>query len=315
MRNAMTWCLIACAACGGKKDDQGAATGAGPAATGGSAAATGGSAAAAAAGSGAPVGPGMGMLNPAMMGGAAERRTRIYECGFLRIEGEGKDRRTVFKLKNLGDRAAEGAQSWIYYYDKAGRRLARYPHRFFTSLAAGAAEEQALGHTGARIPKDMAAAECEISEVDWKDKTEWANANLASDGIERPRGGLTHDQLAEREGERVAATWTGKVAEGPVLALQNVSARPLTAKVVWIYQYDEAGKPLKRSVANVAIDLEPGARVEQGIGPKALEPGVKHVEAAIPEVRFRDGKQETWRNDNLAPIGDRPMKAPLPAKP
>jgi hypothetical protein len=36
--------------------------------------------------------------------------------------------------------------------------------------------------------------------------------------------------------------------------------------------------------------------------------GAKYVEAAVSEVRFRDGKKEQWLNDNLAPLGDRQMK-------
>ena len=91
--------------------------------------------------------------------------------------------------------------------------------------------------------------------------------------------------------------------------------RPLTAKVVWVYQYDEAGKPLDRGVSNVSIDLEPGAQVEQKLGPKGLKPGAKHVEAVVSEVRFRDGEKELWRNDDLAPLGDRPMKGPSAARP
>lgn len=308
MRNAMMWCLLACAAC-----DKGAAPA--PSATGGAAATGGGGA--------APTGERQSMLSASteMIGpltpaaAASERKTRIFECAFVKIDGEGKERRAVFQVKNLGDRVPDGAQAWIYYYDQADKLLARYPHRFFTSAAPGATEEQALGHAGASIPKGTATAECEISKVDWKDKTEWANANLVPDAIERPRGGFSHEQLLEREGERVTATWTGNVDGTPVLVLENVSPRPLTVKVVWVYQYDEAGKQLERSVSNVSIDLPPRAKVEQKLGPKALEPGAKYVEAAVPDVRFRDGKQEEWRNDNLVPLAGRPMKGPIAGKP
>jgi hypothetical protein len=255
----------------------------------------------------------VGPLAPA--GAASERKTRIFECAFAKFGGEGKERRAVFQVKNLGDLVPDGAQAWIYYYDKADKLRARYPHRFFTSVAPGATEEQALGYAGSSIPKDTATAECEISEVDWKDRTEWVNANLASDGIERPRGGFSHEQLLEREGERVTAAWTGNADGTPVLVLENVSPRPLTAKVVWVYQYDEAGKQLERSVSNVSIDLEPRAKLEQKLGPKALKPGAKYVEAAVPEVRFRDGKKEEWRNDNLVPLAERPMKGPIAGKP
>jgi hypothetical protein len=243
-----------------------------------------------------------------------DRKTRIFECGFVKLEGEGKARKASFRLKNLGDRTAASAQAWIYYYDQADKLLSRYPHRISTKLEPGAMEEQPLGHTGTSIPKDAAKVECEISEVEWKDKARWANANLSSHAIERPRGGFTHEQLLEREGERVTATWTGKNEGGPVLALKNVSGRPLTVKTVWVYQYDARGKQLDRSVSNVAIDLEPGAQVEQKLGPKGLRSGTKHVEAVVPEVRFRDRDHEQWLNDNLAPLGDRPMQAP-PAPP
>lgn len=340
MRNAMIWCLAvcaACAACGSKKDDQGAGSGASPGttaagsaagagATAGSAAAgsaTGAGAAAGSAGGGAGAGSGsMGRFSPEMVGATggpalpSERKTRIFECAFAKVEGEGKERKVSFKLKNLGDRKAASAQSWIYYYDKADKLLSRYPHRFFTELDAGATEEQALGQTGAGIPKDAAVFDCEISEVAWSDKTTWSNDNLSSYAIERPRGGWTHEQLLEREGERVTATWTGKVAERPVLALKNISGRPLTARVVWVYQYDQAGKQLDRAVSNVSIALEPGAEIEDKIGPKGLKAGAKYVEAVVSEVQFRDGKNERWLNDNLAPLVTRPMKGPLaPAKP
>ena len=324
MRNAMIWCLAVCAACGSKKDDKAAGSGAppGPATAGsGSGAAGSGAAGSGAAGSGAGTGT-MGTFNPEVVGTfatsglAPERKTRIFECAFAKVDGEGKERKVAFKLKNLGDRKADGAQSWIYYYDKADKLLGRYPHRFFTSLEAGGTEEQALGHTGASIPKDTAVFDCEISEVAWKDKTRWSNENLSSYAIERPRGGFSHEQLMEREGERVTATWTGKVDERPVIVLKNASPRPLTAKVVWVYQYDQAGKQLDRGVSNVSIDLEPGAQVEQKLGPKGLKPRAKYVEAVVSEVRFRDGKKEQWLNDNLAPLSERPMQGPIaPGKP
>ena len=318
MRNAMIWCLAVCAACGSKKDDRAAGSGAPPGSAAAAAAGAGSGAAGAAGAAGSGSGTGtMGTFNPevvgtlSMSGLAPERKTRIFGCAFARVEGEGKDRKVVFKLQNLGDRQADGAQSWIYYYGKADQLLGRYPHRFSSSLQAGGTEEQALGHTGASIPKDAAVFDCEISEVAWKDQTRWSNENLSSHAIERPRGGFSHDQLIEREGERVTATWTGKVDERPVIALQNTSPRPLTAKVVWVYQYDQAGKQLDRGVSNVSIDLEPGAKVEEKLGPKGLKPGAKYVEAVVSEVRFRDGKKEPWLNDNLAPIGGRPMKGPL----
>jgi hypothetical protein len=327
MRNAIVCCLVVCAACGSKKDDgtpgagdPAGATTVGPAGAG--AAGTAGSAGASAGGE-TMTGPGVppaggSAATPAGSGAGAgaagsalatERKTRIFECAFARFEGEGKDRKTVFKLKNLGDRKAERAQSWLYYYDKADKQVRRYPHAFFTGLEAGATEEQALGFSGESIPKETAAVECEVTEVTWSDKTKWANANLSSDAIDRPRGGFSHAQLMEREGEPVTATWNGKAAGPPVFGLKNTGARPLTVKVVWVYQYDAAGKQLERSVSNVSIDLEVGAETEAKLGPKALKPGAKHVEAVVPEVRFRDGKKELWRNDNLAPLGERPMKA------
>jgi hypothetical protein len=307
LQNAMMCCLLACAACGSKKNEQDQ-EGAGSGAPGVGSSSTMAAGGAAASGMGSGGSAAAVVADSVATAGAVGRRTRIFECGFVKLEGEGKDRKAIFKLKSIGLRPAEGAQAWIYYYDAADKLLSRYPHRFSTKLGPGDTEEQALGQTGASIPKAAATIECEISAVTWKDKTEWTNANLSSHAIERPRGGFTHAQLLEREGERVTATWTGKVAGGPVLALENVSARPLTAKVVWIYQYDDAGKQLDRGVSNVSIDLEPGARVEQGLGPKKLKAGAKYVEAAVSEVRFRDGKQEQWLNDNLAPLGDRPMK-------
>lgn len=325
-------CVLVCAACGSKKDEQAALpassstqTGAPAASTppaGGSAgagaaagAAAAGSGSGAAAGAGSAAGSGAGAASPAPVGATAmpgvppDRKTRIFECGFLKLDGEGKNRKAIFKLKNLGDRTAASAQAWIYYYDKADKLLSRYPHRFASKLEPGALEEQPLGHTGPSIPGDAAKIECEISEVEWKDKTRWANANLSSHAIERPRGGFSHEQLLEREGERVTATWTGKNDGGPVFALKNMSGRPLTLKVVWVYQYDAKGKQLERLVSNVAIDLEPGAQVEQKLGPKALRAGTKHVEAVVPEIRFRDRDNEQWLNDNLAPLGERPMQA------
>jgi hypothetical protein len=328
MRNAIIGCLLVCAACGSKKDEPGAppasssstqtgapaapapvAGGSAGAAAAGSGSGSAGGSAAAAAGSAAGTAGGA-MAAPGVPPGVPpDRKTRIFDCAFSKLDGEGKDRKAVFKLKNLGDRAAAGAQSWIYYYDQADKLLSRYPHRFSTKLEPGATEEQPLGHTGTSIPKGAAKIECEISEVEWKDKTRWANGNLASHAIERPRGGFSHDQLIEREGERVTATWTGKNVDGPVLALKNVSGRPLTVKVVWVYQYDAKGKQLERSVSNAGIDLEPGAQVEQKLGPKGLRAGTKYVEAVVSEVRFRDRDNEQWLNDNLAPLGDRPMAA------
>jgi hypothetical protein len=288
MRNAIMGCVLVCAACGSKKDEQAAAPSSSSTSTG-------------AAGATSPA--------AATPGVPPDRKTRIFECGFVKLDGEGKARTAIFKLKNLGDRTAAGAQAWLYYYDQADKLLSRYPHRFSTKLEPGAVEEQPLGHTGASIPKDAAKIECEISEVEWKDKARWANGNLSSHAIDRPRGGFTHEQLLAREGERVTATWTGKNVDGPVLALKNVSGRPLTVKTVWVYQYDARGKQLERSVSNVGIDLEPGAQVEQKLGPKGLRAGTKHVEAVVTEVRFRDRDKEPWLNDNLAPLGERPMQA------
>lgn len=311
MRNAIVIVIgLVAAACGSKKDDKPAPAPATPPpapAGSGSAATT-----TTPAPTPAPVAkPAAPLSAEAAAAAATGRKTRIYGCTFSKLDGEGKDRKVIFTLKNLADKKADAAQAWIYYYDTANKLVGTYPHRFFTNLEPGATEEHDLGHSGTSIPKDTAAYECEISAVDFKDKTTWSNGNVSSYSIERPRGGFTHEQLLEREGERVTATWDGKLEAPPAIVLENVGTRPLTTKVVWVYQYDDKGKYVDRNVTNLSVDLEPGAKSTQKLGPNKLKPGTKYIEAVATDLLFRDGAREKWLNDNLAPLGGRPMKGSL----
>lgn len=237
---------------------------------------------------------------------AAERPLRVFDCKFAGFTGDGDEREVQFDVTNRGQQKSKSAQSWIYYYDEAGKQIARYPHRFFVELEPGASKKTALGFKGTKIPEKAKTIECEISEVEWDDKSEWENQNLVYNQFSpRPVGGENTEQLRAREGEKVTATWKG---EGGNFTLKNESGRPLTVMVTWSYYYDADGKQLGRDVSNLRTDIEPGASVDVVLGKKdkALPDKTAHVEATVSDIKFRDGDREEWRNRNLE-LTDRPM--------
>src|SRR4051812_44999274 len=120
---------------------------------------------AAAAGSAAPAAAGPHKPGPAAM--VADRRA---EAKFEKYDGAGKKRRAMFNVTNHGGKDAKFMQSWIYYYDKAGKVLDSYPHAFgLEALKDGASKEMALGQEGDKIHAGTHTTEGEITRIEFVD--------------------------------------------------------------------------------------------------------------------------------------------------
>jgi hypothetical protein len=118
----------------------------------------------------------------------------------------------------------------------------------------------------------------------------------------------------QREGEKVLGRWTGRFGAGkkPVFQLTNVSGRPLVIGALWTFYYAADGEELngRQKTDGLSLKIATDATVEVAAGAARgdLDPETKIIEVAVPEVRFSDGKQESWRNENLV-LDERPMRA------
>ena len=147
--------------------------------------------------------------------------------------------------------------------------------------------------------------------VEWADGSKWSNENLEPDADRKP-GGLTQADLLRREGEMVLAKWTGRYGKSqrPVFLVTNVSGRPLETRGLWTYYYAADGEQLDRESDSQVVRLDRGAtiEVESGDPRPDLEAGTRHIELVVSSVKFTDGAQELWSNENLG-SSERPMRA------
>jgi len=221
---------------------------------------------------------------------AVDEAGRKGECKFSKYEGTGKDRKAMFTIKVADSRKVDSLQTWLFYYDKSGKYLERYPHATFPQ-----GEMQGLGYDGDKIPKATDTIECEITRVTFEDKSVWFNENLVPNFPERPKGGFTADVLKAHSGEKVEVEVLdpkkGKVK------LTNVGDKETKEVEVVLMYFDDKGDHQDRR-EDLEIAIKPGASVEKEIklGTEPL-PAFKSVEGAAPEVEFADNSK--FENENL----------------
>lgn len=212
---------------------------------------------------------------------------RLATCEFVEWKGTGKDKRAYFKIKAPKDKKISSVQTWIFYYDKAGKYLSRYPHA--TSVDEG---NQGLGAEGTSIAKGTDVAECEITRINYDDGTKWINANLLPDD-NRPKGGVTAAYLKEHSGEKVEVeivdAKTGK------LKLKNISDKTVKSMKVEIDYLKEKGHESRGDYVTLAI--KPGETVEHTLKLDKPPPDpFKSAEAYAPSVTFDDDTKFVNKN-------------------
>jgi hypothetical protein len=96
---------------------------------------------------------------------------------FLRLEGEGTERKAVFSVRNESDKALKKLMLTLRYEDAAGKELKSLPWvQFGPDLpAAKAASELKLG---AFLPPETAKVEARLNVVDFGDGSSWRSPAL-----------------------------------------------------------------------------------------------------------------------------------------
>jgi hypothetical protein len=222
-------------------------------------------------------------------------------CEFTGWQGDGDKRRGSFKIGlPPGHGNSHHIQTYIFYYDKAGKQLADYPH--FTTF--GGESSIALGLEGKDVPANVATVECEITSIrNDDDKTYWFDYNLlpCCSG-KRPKGGLTEAQLKAYAGEKLTVEVLDP--KKPHVRVNNVGDKAIRAASIAFLTFAPDGEPVTAE-ANYEGKLEPGASRELDVelsGPDdnlAKLRAATEVEAAAPLVYFTDDTP-AWNNQNLA---------------
>lgn len=212
---------------------------------------------------------------------------RKGECKFQKWEGAGKDKKAMFTIKVAGE--VETVQTWLFYYDKTGKYLDRYPHATFLQ-----GDSQRLGQEGEKIHKDTDVVECEITRISYKDKTVWFNDNLVPNFPERPKGGIKPEELKEHAGQKVqieiADTKTWKVK------LKNTADKETKRVNVALVFYKADGSSTSTVRKYLEVAIKPNEVVEKTLEDVAVPEGSKQVEATAPEITFADNSKFTNRN-------------------
>lgn len=215
------------------------------------------------------------------------------KCEFEKFDGTGKDRVGVFKVTMPPghEKGADFMQTWIFYYDKAGAQISRYPH----ATGYDGSGQKALGSKGDDIKKETDSVECEITAIRYADKTGWINENLVPCCSDRPKGGFSDAELKANSGEKVLV----EVVDAKLgkVKLKNASDKEIKRlKVTLVYRKADGtyGYVDKR----VDISIKPGESLEKTVefsnNPITDSKG---VEGWAPEVTFADNKE--WKNTNL----------------
>ena len=217
---------------------------------------------------------------------------RQGKCEFVKYEGEGKDRKALFSMTPpAGGKKVDYVQAWLFYYDKSGKHLSRYPHS--TSMKGA---PQPLGQEGDKIPKDTATIECEITRITFEDKTFWFNANLVRNEEDRPKGGYPESELKTHTGERVAV----EVVDGKAgkVKLKNLGDKPIESLEVELIPFKADGSHGWFPDFNVPVKIKPGETVEATIKLSNPITEWKTIEGTAPEVRYEGGTK--FINHNLS---------------
>ena len=224
-----------------------------------------------------------------------------YGCTFAGFRGNGADKSAWFKITMPDGKAAQASsfQSWVFYYDAKGAQAKRYPH----ATGYEGEPEKALGVSGPDVAKlEKTTVECEITSVKFKDHTYWMNDNIVPCCSDRPKGGLSDDQLKGQAGEQVAVeVLDGKTGK---LKLTNLSDKPIKMVGVKVFHFHDDATYASAD-QNVEVALAPKASVEKTVeltGPDTDLAEVKAtaataLEATAPNVTYDDGTK--WSNGNL----------------
>ncbi len=217
---------------------------------------------------------------------------RQGKCEFVKFEGAGKDRKAMFQLTPpAGGKKVDYVQTWLFYYDKAGKHLQRYPHA--TSMKS---EPQALGQEGDKIPKETATIECEITRITFEDKSWWFNANLVRNEEDRPKGGYPESELRTHVGEKVSVEVVD--AKAGKVKLKNLGDKPVTSVAIDLIPFMADGSHGWFPDFNVEAKMKPGESVEATMHLSNPLPEYKTIEGTAPEVHYEDGSK--FINHNLS---------------
>lgn len=229
---------------------------------------------------------------------AVDVASRAVEVKFARNGGEG-DVAPLFALTNTSGKTVGVGQTWIFYYDAAGKLLDRYPHSLSgsVSLAPGETKEHRLGRDIKDLPKGTATIECEVTSAS-VDGAPWNNENLNPWQKGRPLGGIDVATLAEHAGERVIVD-VYDVGSFRV-RLTNVTDRPVKGVELRLFYADAKGARDSVSVRDPKLKepLAPGKSIDLVLEPsftrsKSPPPKAVSVVAFAPTVTFTDGSEFT----------------------
>lgn len=159
----------------------------------------------------------------------------------------------MFKITPRSKKEISSVQTWLFYYDKSGKHLSRYPH-----ATSAENEAQRLGSTGDSIAKGTDVVECEVTRITYKDETRWFNANLVTDSADRPKGGATDAYLKEHSGEKVEVEVVD-AKEGKV-KLKNVSDKETKRITIELVYVKKKGHETREASTELAI--KPGKTKE-----------------------------------------------------
>jgi hypothetical protein len=225
-------------------------------------------------------------------------------CTFARFDGTGASKVAVFALAVPPGREVKGMQTWVLYYNKAGKLVEPMPDRTFYN----GEKEQPLGIRGSnKLPKDLDTVECEITEVFFADRTFWWNDNLIGQNTKsRPKGGFPEAEMRAHSGEKVTVDVldpkTGRVR------LKNVADKPTHRIDVNVFLFLPDHTHAWASANGFEVDLKPGESAEKVLELSGAEADLAEIkgaqaaalEATVPEVRFADDSE--WNNQNLRMI-------------
>jgi hypothetical protein len=242
-------------------------------------------------------GPALGPDGKPLPASVAEAGRRA-KCTFAKWEGTGKDRKAMFKMEVPPGKEVDVVQTWLYYYDKSGKGIDRYPHS-----TSPQAELKALGEEGDDINPATDSVDCEITSIHYKDGTVWFNDNLETASSERPKGGFTDAQLKAMSGRKIQVDVVdGKSGK---VKLKNISDKEIKRAEVAVMAYAKEGGHVTWS-DYIDLTLKPGETVEKEVNVhqgSAMPDSPKAIDAEAPEVTFADDTE--WENKNLD-ASDRP---------
>ena len=216
---------------------------------------------------------------------------RQGKCEFVKFEGKGKTRTTRFQVTPPPGKRVVHFQSWLYYYDKAGKVLESYPQA--TPPEPG---PQVLGDPV--IPPGTDTVECELSRLTFEDDSFWFNANLVRHfNDDRPKGGRPESELATHTGQRVLVDLVD--AKSGKVKLTNTTTKAVkSVEVHLIAMYADGTHAWIGIDTEIAIKPGETIAVTLDLHDKTVPTDAKTFEATAPDVKFADDTE--FVNNNLS---------------